>query len=313
MFLNSIPVSSGPWKFSSWQKGVQITVVKNPTFKAGPAMKLDRLVFRYILDTNSRFQALKAGEGQVMEPQPQLQIADFMKDSKFKVDTKVGYTYEHIDIEFGAEGSSGPEAAVRPPGPDPGHEPAAGRRRALRRDRQGPSALCRASSYKPFEAAVQEELRRLEVQPGEGDQPAQGPRLHRWSRQAERGQRQDLLVPERRQAVVPVLHDDGQPAPRPDVRDHPAAAQVRRHRAGAAVPDEWRHVRHDAAVAGLGPDAVRMGRLAVLVDHAEGHLRLRWRPERRRLLQPGTHEGPRTRFRRRSTPISAPRWSTTPS
>ena len=104
MFLNSIPVSSGPWKFSSWQKGVQITVVKNPAYKAGPAMKLDRLVFRYILDTNSRFQALKAGEGQVMEPQPQLQIADFMKDSKFKVDTKVGYTYEHIDFEFGEKG-----------------------------------------------------------------------------------------------------------------------------------------------------------------------------------------------------------------
>ena len=67
-------------------------------------MKLDRLVFRYILDTNSRFQALKAGEGQAMEPQPQLQIAEFMKDSKFKVDTKVGYTYEHIDIQFGKDG-----------------------------------------------------------------------------------------------------------------------------------------------------------------------------------------------------------------
>jgi peptide/nickel transport system substrate-binding protein len=104
MFLNSIPVSSGPWKFQSWQKGVQITVVKNTKFKAGPQMKLDRLVFRYILDTNSRFQALKAGEGQVMEPQPQLQIADFMKDSKFKVQTKVGYTYEHIDFEFGEKG-----------------------------------------------------------------------------------------------------------------------------------------------------------------------------------------------------------------
>ena len=104
MFLNSVPVSSGPWKFQSLQKGVQITVVKNTRFKAGPAMKLDRLVFRYILDTNSRFQALKAGEGQVMEPQPQLQIADFMKDSKFKVDTKVGYTYEHIDFQFGAKG-----------------------------------------------------------------------------------------------------------------------------------------------------------------------------------------------------------------
>ena len=104
MFLNSVPVSSGPWKFASWQKGVQITVTKNTAFKAGPTMKLDRLVFRYILDTNSRFQALKAGEGQVMEPQPQLQIADFMKDSKFKVDTKVGYTYEHIDFQFGKDG-----------------------------------------------------------------------------------------------------------------------------------------------------------------------------------------------------------------
>jgi peptide/nickel transport system substrate-binding protein len=104
MFLTSVPVSSGPWIFQSWQKGVQLTVRKNPNFKAGTAMKLDRLVFRYILDTNSRFQALKAGEGQVMEPQPQLQIADFMKDSKFKVDTKVGYTYEHIDIQFGAKG-----------------------------------------------------------------------------------------------------------------------------------------------------------------------------------------------------------------
>jgi peptide/nickel transport system substrate-binding protein len=104
MFLNSVPVSSGPWLFQGLQKGVQITVRKNPNFRAGPQMKLDRLVFRYILDTNSRFQALKAGEGQVMEPQPQLQIADFMKDRNFRVDTKTGYTYEHIDFQFGAKG-----------------------------------------------------------------------------------------------------------------------------------------------------------------------------------------------------------------
>ena len=65
---------------------------KNAKFKAGPEMKLGRVVFRYIIDTNARFQALKAGEGQVMEPQPQLQIADFMKDKKFVVDQKIGYT-----------------------------------------------------------------------------------------------------------------------------------------------------------------------------------------------------------------------------
>jgi peptide/nickel transport system substrate-binding protein len=104
MFLTSVPVSSGPWRFDSWQKGVQLAVRKNAAFNAGPKLKLDRVVFRYILDTNARFQALKAGEGQVMEPQPQLQIADFLKDKKFVVDQKIGYAWEHLDIQFGPQG-----------------------------------------------------------------------------------------------------------------------------------------------------------------------------------------------------------------
>jgi peptide/nickel transport system substrate-binding protein len=104
MFSNSIPVSSGPWKFQSWQKGVQLTLVKNPRFKAGPAMKLDRVVFRFILDTNARFQAMKAGEGHVMEPQPQLQIADIVNDSEFKVQKAPEYAFEHIDIQLGPQG-----------------------------------------------------------------------------------------------------------------------------------------------------------------------------------------------------------------
>ena len=104
MFNNSIPVSSGPWKFQSWQRGVQLTLVKNPRFKVGPAMKLDRVVFRYIVDTNARFQALKAGEGHVMEPQPQLQIADFLNDKDFKVQSSPEYAFEHIDIQLGPRG-----------------------------------------------------------------------------------------------------------------------------------------------------------------------------------------------------------------
>ena len=31
--LNSVPISNGPWRFQSWQKGVQLTVVKNPTLQ----------------------------------------------------------------------------------------------------------------------------------------------------------------------------------------------------------------------------------------------------------------------------------------
>src|SRR3954462_12177473 len=104
MFLSDIPVSSGPWMFQSWQKGVQLTVVRNPKFKAGPRMPLDRIVFRFVLDTNARFQALKANEGQVMEPQPQLQIAEFLENKNFIVDKKIGFAWEHIDFQFGEKG-----------------------------------------------------------------------------------------------------------------------------------------------------------------------------------------------------------------
>jgi peptide/nickel transport system substrate-binding protein len=104
MFNDSIPVSSGPWRFQSWQRGVQLTLVKNPRFTAGPAMRLDRVVFRFITDTNARFQALKAGEGHVMEPQPQLQIASIVNDREFKVQRAPEYAFEHLDIQLGPRG-----------------------------------------------------------------------------------------------------------------------------------------------------------------------------------------------------------------
>ena len=67
-------------------------------------MKLDRVVFRYILATNARFQSLKANEAQVLQTTPQLQIADFMTDHNFVVSRQQGYAYEHIDIQFGPKG-----------------------------------------------------------------------------------------------------------------------------------------------------------------------------------------------------------------
>ena len=76
--------------------------MKNAAFKAGPAAKLDRIVFRYIAGA-SQFQALKSGEGDVVEPQPQIQIVDFYKDSKFKVQVGPSYQWEHLDFQQGAK------------------------------------------------------------------------------------------------------------------------------------------------------------------------------------------------------------------
>jgi ABC-type transport system substrate-binding protein len=102
LWSDSVDIASGPYKFGSWQKGTQLTILKNPAWKAGPASKLDRIVFRYLAGA-SQFQALKSNEGQVVEPQPQVQIVDFYKDSKFKVSAGAGYQWEHIDFQQGAK------------------------------------------------------------------------------------------------------------------------------------------------------------------------------------------------------------------
>lgn len=104
---NSLEVSSGPFKFTSWQRGTQLVMSKNSAFKARAGAKVDRVVFRYIPNTASLFQALTSGEIQVTEPQPQLQIVDLYKNSKFKVQSGPGYFWEHMDIQFGPKAAPG--------------------------------------------------------------------------------------------------------------------------------------------------------------------------------------------------------------
>jgi peptide/nickel transport system substrate-binding protein len=103
LWADSIDISSGAFKFQSWQKGTQLSIVKNPAYRSGAQAKLDRIVFRYIAGA-SQFQALKSGEGDVVEPQPQVQIVDFYKDNKFKVQVGPSYQWEHLDFQQGAKG-----------------------------------------------------------------------------------------------------------------------------------------------------------------------------------------------------------------
>jgi peptide/nickel transport system substrate-binding protein len=103
LWADSIDISSGPYKFQSWQKGTQLTLVKNPAFKAGAPAKLNRIVFRYISGA-SQYQALKSGEGDVIDAvSPQIQIVDFYKDSRFKVEGGASYSWEHLDFQQGAK------------------------------------------------------------------------------------------------------------------------------------------------------------------------------------------------------------------
>lgn len=104
LWRDSLDIASGPFRFVSWQKGTQLVLARNNAYTAGPKAKVDRVVFRYIPSTPSLFQALQSGEIDATEPQPQLQIVDIRKNSRFKVQSGPGYFWEHLDIQFGAKG-----------------------------------------------------------------------------------------------------------------------------------------------------------------------------------------------------------------
>ncbi|MBV8952168.1 MAG: peptide ABC transporter substrate-binding protein [Actinobacteria bacterium] len=62
--------SGGPWLIQSWQKGTSVTLVPNPNYW-GEKAHLDKVIFQFVPDTASEFQAFRTGQVQAIYPQPQ--------------------------------------------------------------------------------------------------------------------------------------------------------------------------------------------------------------------------------------------------
>lgn len=89
-----VPVSNGPFKFDSWERGRQITFLRNPHF-IGDAVNLDRVVMRFVPETNTLLELLRSGEIDASDPQPQPEvIATVARLDGIKVDAKTGLLAE---------------------------------------------------------------------------------------------------------------------------------------------------------------------------------------------------------------------------
>lgn len=64
------PVGSGPFKLDSWQKGSSITFAKNPYYWQPGLPRLDKVVFNFVTDDNTRVLALKGGQAQTIDSVP---------------------------------------------------------------------------------------------------------------------------------------------------------------------------------------------------------------------------------------------------
>ncbi len=97
-------IGDGPFVFQSYQKGNQLTLVKNPNWW-GSGPHLDKIVWKFTTDTNTEIQQLRGHEVDAIYPQPQLELKQLQSEPGIKLTTKAGTTYEHIDLQQGPKGN----------------------------------------------------------------------------------------------------------------------------------------------------------------------------------------------------------------
>ena len=94
------PTGTGPFKFSSWQIGQKVELVKNKNYW-GPKAKLDKLVIRPISDNQARLSALKTGEVNAFDLAPPQDIGALTSDSRLKVLKRPAFNVAYVTMHQG--------------------------------------------------------------------------------------------------------------------------------------------------------------------------------------------------------------------
>ena len=101
-------VSSGAMTFGSWNKGVQMDLVRNDLYNGSnsPDAQNDGVAFvdgvqiNFVTDTDAQINALQAGEAQIVMTQPQLAFEDLASSDDFTVASSAGPVFEHWGLNL---------------------------------------------------------------------------------------------------------------------------------------------------------------------------------------------------------------------
>jgi peptide/nickel transport system substrate-binding protein len=93
------PIASGPFMFESWDHGLQLEVVRNDRYAGEPA-QLDRVVFRFIPDTDTMVQQLRGREIDLIDPQPQIDLVEQIEAiDGVTIQREVGENFELLQFQ----------------------------------------------------------------------------------------------------------------------------------------------------------------------------------------------------------------------
>jgi len=107
-------ITDGPYYITNYTKGQGVTEKANPLWW-GDKQSLQTLNFKLYTDTNSEIQAIRTGEVDISNPQPQTSMSQLVgvKGLTYKVAT--GLYDEHIDLEEGPDIKSPRVPLIRAP------------------------------------------------------------------------------------------------------------------------------------------------------------------------------------------------------
>jgi peptide/nickel transport system substrate-binding protein len=110
------PVCVGPFKFASRTSGNQIVVDRAPDYYDAPKVKLDKIIYKVIVDPNVRAANLKSGDVQAAEELATTTVAGVQGDPNLRVVSGGGLGNYGIDINIGnVKGSTEKAGPVNTP------------------------------------------------------------------------------------------------------------------------------------------------------------------------------------------------------
>ena len=92
-------VSNGPFYMTEWEQGSHITFSKNPNYWNADAVKLDKLTFMLIEDSNAAYSAYQTGEVSFIKDVPTEEIPSLEGNEEFHVDPIIGTYYLNLNCE----------------------------------------------------------------------------------------------------------------------------------------------------------------------------------------------------------------------
>jgi peptide/nickel transport system substrate-binding protein len=97
---NGRPIASGPFILQSWNRGTNMTFVRNERYWGGKAY-LSRIIFRFVPDTNTQVQQIRGGELDILNPQPQPSFTALRGVRGLRTQISRGPSWEKVDFNMG--------------------------------------------------------------------------------------------------------------------------------------------------------------------------------------------------------------------